>query len=70
MTGPMTDTKAAIRYLRHNRKALSAGDPDKIFVTGTSGGGALSTLIAASGNSPDYFPSLHEIGAAGINGQI
>lgn len=63
----MTDTKAAIRYLRHNRKTLPAGDPDKIFVTGTSGGGALSTLIAASGNSPDYFPSLHEIGAAGID---
>lgn len=62
----MTDTKAAIRYLRHNRKALPAGDVEKIFITGTSGGGALSTLIAASGNSPDFFPSLHEIGAAGI----
>ncbi len=37
----MTDTKAAIRYLRHNRKALPAGDTEKIFVTGTSGGGAL-----------------------------
>lgn len=62
----MTDTKAAIRYLRHNRKALPAGDTEKIFVTGTSGGGALSTVIAASGNSADFFPSLYEIGAAGI----
>ncbi len=63
----MVDTKAAIRYLRFNRKALPAGDTEKIFVTGTSGGGALSTVIAASGNSPDYFEDLYEIGAAGIS---
>lgn len=62
----MTDTKAVVRYLRYNRKALPAGDTDRIFVTGISGGGALSTLIAASGNSPDFFESLHEVGAAGI----
>ncbi len=62
----MTDTKAAIRYLRHNRKALPAGNTDRIIITGTSGGGALSTVIAASGNSPDYYPSLYEIGAAGV----
>lgn len=62
----MTDTKAAIRYLRYNRKAIPSGDVEKIFITGTSGGGALSTVIAASGNSPDYFPSLYEIGAAGV----
>ena len=62
----MTDTKAAIRYLRHNRKSLPAGDTDRIIITGTSGGGALSTVIAASGNSPDYYPSLYEIGAAGV----
>ena len=63
----MTDTKAAIRYLRYNRKSLPAGDVEKIFITGTSGGGALSTLIAASGNSPDFYPSLYEIGAAGVD---
>ena len=63
----MVDTKAAIRYLRFNKKALPAGDTDKIIVTGTSGGGALSTVIAASGNSPDYFEGLYEIGAAGIS---
>ncbi len=62
----MVDTKAAIRYLRYNRKALPAGDTEKIIITGTSGGGALSTLIAASGNSPDFFEGLYEIGAAGI----
>lgn len=62
----MTDTKAVVRYLRFNKKALPAGDTEKIIVTGTSGGGALSTLVAASGNSPDFYPSLYEIGAAGI----
>ena len=62
----MTDTKAAIRYLRYNRKALPAGNTDRIIVTGTSGGGALSTVIAASGNSEDFYASLYEIGAAGI----
>lgn len=62
----MTDTKAVVRYLKYNRKRLPAGDVDKIIVTGISGGGALSTLIAASGNSPDFFESLYEVGAAGI----
>ena len=55
-----------IRYLRYNADLLPAGDPEKIVITGTSGGGALSTIISASGNSPDYFRSLYEIGAAGI----
>lgn len=63
----MTDTKAAIRYLKYNAALLPAGDTNKIVVTGTSGGGALSTVIAASGNSPDYYASLYEIGAAGID---
>ena len=62
----ITDTKAVIRYLRNNAEALPAGDPEKIVITGTSGGGALSTIIASSGNSEDYFASLYEIGAAGI----
>ena len=62
----MTDTKAAIRYLRFNRKALPAGDTERIVITGTSGGGALSTVIAASGNNKDFLPSLYEVGAAGV----
>ena len=65
----MTDTKAVIRYLRYNQDLLPAGDTDKIIITGTSGGGALSTIIGASGNSPDFYPSLYEIGAAGIEKQ-
>ena len=62
-----TDTKAAIRYLRANRKFLENIDTDKIVVNGTSGGGAMTALIAASGNSPDFFEYLYEIGAAGIS---
>lgn len=63
----ITDAKACIRYLRNNAETLPAGDPEKIVITGTSGGGALSTIICASGDSSDYFESLYEIGAAGIN---
>jgi hypothetical protein len=62
----ITDTKAVIRYLRNNQELLPAGDTDKIVITGTSGGGALSTVIAASGDSSDYYESLYEIGAAGV----
>ena len=62
-----TDTKSAIRYLRANKKFLKNIDTDKIIINGTSGGGALTALIAASGNSPDFFEYLYEIGAAGIS---
>ena len=66
----MTDTKAALRFLRYNMQPgmllYGKGDPDQVFVTGTSGGGALSVVLSACGDSPDYFPSLYEIGAAGI----
>ena len=61
-----TDTKAAIRYLRANKNFLKTINTDRIVVNGTSGGGAMTALIAASGNSPDFFEYLFEIGAAGI----
>lgn len=67
--GIVADTKAVIRYLRNNADTLPAGDTEKIVITGTSGGGALSAVIGASGNSTDYFESLYEIGAAGIEKQ-
>ena len=62
-----TDTKAAIRYLRFNKNFLKNIDVNKIVVNGTSGGGAMTALIASSGNSPDFFEFLYEIGAAGIS---
>jgi hypothetical protein len=61
----VVDVKAAIRYLRHNDAAM-AGTCDRIIITGTSGGGALGVAIAASGNSPDYYSDLYELGAAGV----
>ena len=61
----VVDVKAAIRYLRHN-DAVMPGTTNRIIITGTSGGGALGVAIAASGNSPDYYPYLYELGAAGL----
>ena len=61
------DTKAAIRYLRANREFLKFIDTDRIIANGTSGGGAMTSLIAASGNSPDFFEFLYDVGAAGIS---
>ena len=62
----VVDVKAAIRYLRHNDAAMP-GTTKRIIITGTSGGGALAVAIAASGNSPEYYPYLYELGAAGVN---
>lgn len=59
----ITDFKAAIRYLKHNDAALP-GDTDKIVVTGTSGGGTMTSVLGASGNSEFFEPYLAEIGAA------
>lgn len=57
------DLKAAVRYLRHNDKAMP-GDAEKIISNGTSAGGALSSLLGATGNNKDYEPYLKELGAA------
>ncbi len=59
----IVDLKAAVRYLRHNDKSMP-GDAEKIISNGTSAGGALSALIGATGNAPDYLPYLKDIGAA------
>jgi acetyl esterase/lipase len=61
----VVDIKAAIRYLRYNDAAMP-GDTDRIVITGTSGGGGLGVAVAASGNSPEYYPYLYAIGAAGV----
>ena len=63
---PVVDAKAAIRYLRLN-DARMPGSASRIVVNGTSGGGALSSIIGASGNSADYLPYLASAGAAGID---
>ena len=59
----IVDYKAAVRFLRFFTKDLP-GDKNKIITNGTSAGGALSALMGASGNHPDYEPWLQELGAA------
>lgn len=59
----IVDLKAAVRYLRRNR-AVIPGDMERIVSSGTSAGGALSALLAASGDGAEYAPYLAEIGAA------
>ncbi len=59
----VTDLKAAVRYLRYNSASLP-GSMDKIFVFGHSGGGAQSSVMGASGDSPLYTVYLKNLGAA------
>jgi hypothetical protein len=64
------DLKAAIRYIRYCDE-LIAGDAEKIFVYGTSGGGAQAAILGASGDSTLYNPYLKAIGAVrGVSDSI
>ncbi|KRA47612.1 hypothetical protein ASD80_02065 [Devosia sp. Root635] len=65
---PVVDAKAIVRYLRLNDDVIP-GSAERIVISGTSGGGALSAAVAASGNDADYYPYLAEIGAAGIDAE-
>ena len=62
----IVDAKAAVRYLRLNAGAMP-GDANRIVVNGTSGGGAQSTQLGATGDHADYLPYLQAVGAAGID---
>lgn len=57
------DLKAAIRFLRHVDKEMP-GDAERIITDGVSAGGAMSALMGATGNHPDYEPLLEAMGAA------
>lgn len=65
----IVDLKAAVRYLRYNQKRIP-GDTERIVANGTSAGGALSTLLGATGNNKDYAPYLKAIGAADARDDI
>lgn len=65
----LLDLKAAVRYLRHN-DALIPGDSELIFTDGTSAGGAMSSLLGATGNAKDYEPYLKRMGAADARDDI
>lgn len=58
----LVDLKTAIRFLRHNRDALP-GDWDRIISAGWSAGGAMSSLLAVTGDNENYLPYLKENGA-------
>jgi hypothetical protein len=59
----IVDLKAAVRYLKYNDKVMP-GDANKIISNGTSAGGAMSALLGATGDNPDYLPYLKVLGAA------
>ena len=59
----IVDLKAAVRWLRNNADRLP-GNVERIVSNGTSAGGALSALLGASGNHPDYEADLRALGAA------
>ena len=65
----IVDLKAAVRYLRANAATLP-GNTDHIISTGTSAGGALSSLLGATGDSPDYAAHLADLGAADASDAI
>ncbi len=65
----IVDLKAAVRYLKHNDGKMP-GDANKIISNGTSAGGALSALLGATGDHPDYFPYLEKLGAADASDEI
>ncbi|MFI6037414.1 subtype B tannase [Streptomyces sp. NPDC051315] len=65
----IVDLKAAVRYVRANKGRIP-GNTDRIVSSGTSAGGALSSLLGASGDSPLYDAYLKEIGAADASDAI
>ncbi len=58
----VTDLKAAIRYIRYNDGNI-AGNMERVFTLGMSGGGAQSALLGITGDSELYDAYLEEIGA-------
>lgn len=59
----IVDYKAAVRWLHAFADRLP-GNEDRIITNGTSAGGAISALMGATGDHPDYEPYLKELGAA------
>jgi acetyl esterase/lipase len=65
----IVDLKAAVRYIRYN-DGVMPGNSEWIIAFGVSGGGAQSTLLGVSGNSPLYDAALEELGAANASDDI
>lgn len=65
----IVDLKAGIRYLKANDK-LMAGRADRIIVSGTSAGGAMTALLGATGNHKDYNNELKSLGALNTSDDV
>lgn len=63
----LVDLKAGIRFLKYNADVLP-GDTGRIISLGTSAGGAMSALVAATGNNRVFDAYLEEIGAVMVEG--
>ena len=59
------DQKAGVIYLRANAGVLP-GDPERIISDGGSGAGQMSTALGGTGDMPEYYPYLYELGALGV----
>ncbi len=58
----LVDLKTGIRFIRHNRESIP-GDMDKMISVGWSAGGAMSALLAVTGNNERFTSYLEENGA-------
>ena len=65
----LIDLKAAIRYLRYNDNAIP-GSAERIIIDGTSAGGAMSALVGATGDRPEYDEYLRKMGAAQTSDKV
>lgn len=65
----VVDLKAAVAYIHYNDKVMP-GNANKIISDGTSAGGAMSALLAATGNNSNYASYLKAIGAANASNAI
>ena len=65
----IVDLKAAVRFVRSISDKL-CGDVNRMISNGTSAGGAMSALLAASGDSPLYLPYLEKLGAEETSDRI
>lgn len=65
----LLDLKAAVRYLRYNDDVIP-GSSELIFTDGTSAGGAMSSLLGATGNAKEYEPYLKKMGAVDTRDDI
>ena len=63
----VTDFKAAIRFLRHNKANIPA-NTDLIFALGVRAGGTIAAILGTSGDNGLYMPYLQKIGAIETTG--